>query len=62
MIIIINLYLSGGEDKREGYADILEFSDSEGEENWIRVGEMSKARSVHGVSVVDFVNFNDHCQ
>ena len=63
MTIITDLYLlSGGEDERIYYADILDFSDSEGEEKWTRVGEMSKARGDHGVSVVDFVDFKDHCQ
>ena len=62
MTIIINLYLLGGRDKdRKDYADILEYSDSEGEEKWTRVGEMSKNRNWHAVSVVDFVNFKDHC-
>ena len=59
--IIINLYLSGGSGNFRD-ADILEFSDSLGEEKWTRVGEMSKTRSQHGVSVVDFGNFKDHCQ
>ena len=63
MTIIINLYLLGGKDNNRDYAaDILEYSDSEGEEKWTRVGEMSKNRNWHAVSVVDFVNFNDHCQ
>ena len=63
MIIFINLYLLGGEDNNRDYAaDILEFSDSLGEEKWTRVGVMSKKRCWHGVSVVDFVNFKDHCK
>ena len=62
MIITINLYLLGGRDKdRKNHADILEYSDSE-EEKWTRVGEMYKARRYHAVSVVDFVNFKDHCE
>ena len=63
MTIIIRLYLQGGMDEdRKDYADIYEYSDTEGEEKWTKVGEMSKARSYHAISVVDFVNFKDHCQ
>ena len=49
------------DDDRKDYADIYEYSDTEGEEKWTKVGEMSKARSYHAISVVDFVNFKD-CQ
>ena len=53
----------GGRDKKDHYyADILEYSDSKGEEKWTKVGEMSKASGFQGVSVVDFVNFKNHCQ
>ena len=63
MTIIIRLYLQGGMDEdRKDYADIYEYSDTEGEEKWTKVGEMSKARSYHVISVVDFLNFKDHCQ
>ena len=64
MTIIISFYLKGGKDKDVWtyYADILEYSDSEAEEKWTRVGEMSKARYFHAVSVVDFVDFKYHCQ
>ena len=44
------------------YADILQFSDSEGEEKWTKVGEMSLSRLGHGVSVVDMNNFKKYCQ
>ena len=60
--IITNLYFLGGEDGFK-YADILEYSDSEGEENkWTKVGEMSQANSYAGVSVVSFDEYKDHCQ
>ena len=62
--MVVNFFLLGGKNKDfKNYAEILEYSDSEGgEEKWTRVGEMSKARSYHAVSVVDFVSFKDHCQ
>ena len=64
VIIIIKFYLKGGldKDKKTDYADILEYSDSEGEEKWTRVGKMTQARWYHAVSVIDFVNFKEHCQ
>ena len=43
-------------------ADILQFSDSEGEEKWIKVGDMSQPRGGHAVSVVDMKNFKNFCQ
>ena len=54
------LYSQGGRDE-DGitHADIYEFSGSE--EKWTRVGEMTDVRMYHAVSVVDFVNFKDHC-
>ena len=51
----------GGRDIRSYYADILEYSDSEGEERWSQVGEMSKGRAWHAVSIIDFDKFKDHC-
>ena len=62
MTIITSCIYLGGGGYRTDYADILEYSDSEGEEKWTRVGIMSAKRIAHGVSVVDFVNFKDHCQ
>ena len=64
MTIIINLYLLGGEDRRDKfYADILEYSDSEGEEKkWTKIGEMSQARADTSVSVVSFDEYKNHCQ
>ena len=43
-------------------ADILQFSDSEGEEEWTQVGEMSEPRGGHAVSVVNMKNFKKYCQ
>ena len=57
------LNLKGGMDEDwTRYADILQFSDSEGEEKWTRVGEMSQSRFDHEVSVVDMNNFKKFCQ
>ena len=56
----ICIYLGVRDKEEKGYADILEYIDSE--ENWTKVGEMSKARIAHAVSVVNFVNFKDNCQ
>ena len=42
------------------YAEILEYSDSEGK--WISDGEMSKKRKFHAVSIIDFDKFKDYCQ
>ena len=51
----------GGEDKkRYVYAEILEYSNSE--EKWISTGKMSKKRDSHAVSIIDFYEFEDHCQ
>ena len=42
--------------------DILEYSDSEGKKKWINVGEVSKKRAYHKVSIIDFNKFKEHCQ
>ena len=44
----------------KGYADILEYSESE--EGWTTIGQISTERSSHAVSIVDFDNFKDYCQ
>ena len=43
-------------------AEILEYSDSKGEEKWTSVGEMSYFRSYHAVSIIDFDKFKGYCQ
>ena len=57
----VYVYL-GGRDSGNYYADILEYSDSDGEERWSNVGEMSKVRYYHAVSIIDFDKFKDYCQ
>ena len=52
----------GGADSWNNYADILKYSDSEGEEKWTKVEEMSKKRSKHAVSIIDFDKFKNHFQ
>ena len=56
----------GGEEIAQGEykerADILQFSDSEEEDKWTKVGEMSKPRNNHAVSIVDMNDFKNHCQ
>ena len=52
----------GGEDNMNYYADILEYSDSEVEEKWTKIGEMSKKRAYHAVSIIDFEKFKGYCQ
>ena len=42
------------------YADIMEYSEEGGK--WTRVGEMSKKRGYHAVSIVDFDEFKSYCQ
>ena len=63
MTININLSLLGGNDSYEHYADIWEYSNSEGEEKkWTKVGEISQIRADAGASVVSFDEYKDHCQ
>lgn len=50
-------YLGG----QETYADILQFSDSKGDEKWIKVGEMSRSRYGQAASLVNFTNYEQHC-
>ena len=61
---LIILYLLGGSFYFgfKSHGDILEYSKSEGEEKWTKVGEMSQARVNAGVSVVSFEDFKNHCQ
>ena len=43
----------------------MEYADSEAEgedAKWTMVGEMSKKRFYHAVSVVDFEQFKDYCR
>ena len=44
--------------QRRYYADILEYSDSEREEKWTKVGELSKPRKEIEVSIVDIFDMN----
>ena len=44
------------------YAEILEYSEEEGDGKWTRVGEMAEKRSYHAVSIVDIANFKNYCQ
>ena len=58
---LIACFYEGGEDSDwNTYARILEYS--EGEEKWTRVGEMSKKRKAHSISIIDFDNFKSYCQ
>ena len=59
MTITEELNSKGGVDNRDfkEYADILEFSDSEGK--WTRVGEMAQPRAAAAVSIVDFDEFKE---
>ena len=43
-------------------SDILQFSDSEGEEKWTKIGEMSPSRAEQAVSIVDMNKFKKYCQ
>ena len=65
---MIPIFIGGKERQRaqEGYryedkelADILQFSDLN---LWTKVGEMSKPRANHAVSIVDMNDFKYHCQ
>ena len=57
--LIIRTYVGGRAGGwNDHLAEILEYSEGE----WISVGEMSKKRSYHAVSIIDFDNFRDHCQ
>merc|ERR1712110_1153200 len=47
-----------GQRQRRYYADILEYSDSEREEKWTKVGELSKPRKELEVSIVDIFDMN----
>ena len=62
ILIIILSHLSGGQNDEGAYADILEFSDSEEEEKWTKVGEMSRSWDDAGVSVVSFDKYKKYCQ
>ena len=55
------MYLGGRDKDWKSYADILEYSDSEGEEKWSKIGEMAKKRFYHAVSIIDFDKFKDYC-
>jgi len=46
------------------HVEVLEYSnsDSEGDGEWINIGEMSEKRSYHAASIIDFDKFKDHCQ
>ena len=71
-IITLNIHRSvfyacfkGGLDiELNEYVDILQFSDSEGEENWARVGAMARSKGghFHAVSIINFENFKDFCR
>jgi len=55
--------LFGGTDiDYKSYADILQFSNSKGEEKWSRVGEMSQSRVYHAVSIVNSNDYTESCQ
>ena len=54
-------YLGGRGKDGTKYPDIMQFSDSKGDEKWIRAGDMYRSRYVHAVSVVDFTNFEKYC-
>lgn len=58
------LCLLGGIDFNDNeYADILEYTEQEGEDaKWINVGEMPTTRGYQAVSIVDFENFKNHCR
>ena len=63
LLSLIACTFEGGQDADENtHAEILEYSDSEGEEKLTSVGEMSKKRARHAVSIIDFDNFKDYCQ
>merc|ERR1712110_251555 len=47
-----------GQRQRRYYADILEYSDSEREEKWTKVGELSKPRKELEVSIVDIFDMS----
>ena len=62
LLSLIACTYEGGQDYAQyTHAEILEYSVSEGEEKWTRVGEMSKKRARHAVSIIDFDNFKDYC-
>ena len=59
-----SLVFKGGLDiELNEYVDILKFSDSEGEENWARVGAMARPKGghFHAVSIINVDNFKDFC-
>ena len=58
--LIARTYVGGRDKNMNDYAEILEYSELEGEERWIIVGKMKK-RAIHGVSIIDFDNFKDYC-
>ena len=63
LLSLIACTYEGGQDYAQyTHAEILEYSVSEGEEKWIRVGEMAKPRAAAAVSVVDLDDFRYHCQ
>ena len=60
--LIACTYVGGEDDLLEHvdneHAEILEYSEGK----WTSVGEMSIERSHHGVSIIDFDKFKDHCR
>ena len=61
--LIACIYFKGGSDNDHiDYADIMEYSDSEVEEKWTKVGEMSQSRAASGVSIVNFDEYKTYCQ
>ena len=51
-------HVTGGYDKRDYSDDILEFNEGDG---WRNLQKMKHGRNWHGISLVDFNNFEEYC-
>jgi len=56
-----NLFMTGGQFDYETYfADILKFDIAK--EEWVKIGEMSKARTNHALTQVPLSEVENYCQ
>jgi len=55
-----NLFMIGGQSDYDYFADILRF-DIEKEE-WVKIGEMSKARRWHALTQIPLSKVENYCQ
>jgi len=55
-----NLFMAGGDDDETSLADILKFDKKY--EEWLKIGEMSKARNYHAITQIPLSEVENYCQ